>query len=69
MDRVTYAVDGMTCEHCVRAVTEEVARIDGVAAVAVDLASGAVTITSSRPVDPAAVRDAVTEAGYQLAAD
>jgi copper chaperone len=66
MDQTTYTVTGMTCEHCVRAVTEEVARIQGVEAVAVDLAAGTVTVTSAGPVDRAAVGDAVDEAGYQL---
>ena len=60
MGQATYAVTGMTCGHCVRAVTQEVSRIDGVSEVTVDLASGAVTITSSQPIDEAAVRDAVT---------
>ena len=36
----TYTVSGMTCGHCVAAVTEEVAKIDGVTDVGVDLASG-----------------------------
>ena len=67
MGQTTYAVTGMTFGHCVRAVTEEVSRIDGVTEVAVDLASGVVTVTSSQPIDQAAVRDAVTEAGYRLA--
>jgi copper ion binding protein len=64
----TYAVTGMTCEHCVRAVTEEVRRIQGVADVTVDLATGALTISSSQPIEEAAVAEAVEEAGYQLAA-
>ena len=64
----TYAVTGMTCEHCVRAVTEEVRRIEGVAEVRVDLPTGALTISSSEPIDQAAVAEAVEEAGYQLAA-
>lgn len=63
----TYAVTGMTCEHCVRAVTEEVRRIEGVAAVTVDLPTGALTISSSQPVEEAAVAEAVEEAGYRLA--
>jgi copper chaperone len=63
----TYAVTGMTCAHCVRAVTEEVGRIAGVTAVTVDLPSGALTITSPDPVDRAAVAEAVEEAGYRLA--
>lgn len=63
----TFTVSGMTCEHCVASVTEEVAEIAGVSNVAVDLASGAVTVTSDRPVAPDAMRAAVEEAGYELA--
>ena len=68
MTTSTFGVTGMTCEHCVRAVTEEVRRIDGVADVTVDLPTGGLTITSSDPVEEAAVAEAVEEAGYQLAA-
>jgi copper chaperone len=64
----TYTVVGMTCEHCVRAVTEEVGGIAGVTNVAVDLASGTVTVESTEPVGAAAVAAAVTEAGYEVAA-
>jgi copper chaperone CopZ len=63
----TYTVTGMTCAHCVGAVREEVGRIPGVTDVAVDLASGLVTITSERPVDTEDVRAMVDEAGYELA--
>lgn len=62
----TYTVDGMTCDHCVRAVTGEVKQIPGVADVAVDLASGTVTVTSDTDLDTAAVQAAVEEAGYEL---
>lgn len=64
----TYTVVGMTCEHCVRAVTEEVGGIAGVTNVAVDLASGTVTVGSREPVGAAAVAAAVTDAGYEVAA-
>jgi copper chaperone len=67
MSQDTYTVTGMTCGHCVASVTEEISEIDGVTDVAVDLPTGAVTVTSTTPVDPAAVRAAVEEAGYQLA--
>ena len=60
-------VTGMTCGHCVASVTEEVQEIPGVSAVDVVLETGAVTITSDQPVDDAAVKAAVEEAGYQLA--
>ena len=57
----------MTCGHCVASVTEEVTELDGVEAVDVDLATGAVTVTSTEPLEDDAVRAAVEEAGYQLA--
>ena len=63
----TYTVTGMTCGHCVASVTEEVQEIPGVQDVAVTLETGAVTVTSAEPLDAAAVRAAVEEAGYQLA--
>jgi copper chaperone len=60
----TYAVAGMTCEHCVRSVTEEVSEVPGVTAVDVDLATGRVTVTGAA--NDAAVRAAVAEAGYDV---
>jgi copper chaperone len=60
----TYAVAGMTCEHCVRSVTEEVSEVPGVTAVEVDLAGGRVSVQGDA--DDAAVRDAVAEAGYRV---
>ena len=62
----TYTVAGMTCGHCVSAVTEEVTALPGVTDVDVDLASGRLTVTSDAPVDDDAVRAAVDEAGYEL---
>ena len=66
----TYSVSGMTCSHCVAAVTEEVSRLDGVSAVDVALNAGGnsrVTVTSAAPLPVVAVRNAVDEAGYALA--
>ncbi len=63
----TYTVTGMTCDHCVRAVTSELSELPGVESVQVDLGSGAVTVTSSAPLAEDAVRAAVDEAGYELA--
>lgn len=62
----TFSVSGMTCDHCVAAVRAEVGRVDGVTGVDVQLATGAVTVESDRPVDPAAVSAAVGEAGYEV---
>lgn len=61
-----YGVDGMTCGHCVRAVTAEVGAIPGVCDVRVDLATATVTVDSEQPLDAAAVRAAVEEAGYEI---
>ncbi|PXY27362.1 heavy-metal-associated domain-containing protein [Prauserella muralis] len=67
-ETTTYTVTGMTCEHCVRSVTEEVGAIEGVTDVAVDLPTGKVTVTSTREIGAEHVRAAVEEAGYELAA-
>ena len=68
MSLTTYTVSGMTCGHCVASATEEISEIDGVTDVAVDLPTGAVTVTSTTPVDDADVRAAAEQAGYRLAA-
>lgn len=64
----TITVSGMTCGHCIAAVTEELTGIDGVTDVTVDLASGAVSISSDGPVDRALIANAIDEAGYEVVA-
>ena len=66
-DTRSYQVQGMHCAHCVSSVTEEVQEIPGVEAVDVVLETGALTVTSAGDLDDGAVREAVEEAGYQLA--
>jgi copper ion binding protein len=66
MTTTTYTVTGMTCGHCVNAVSTEIGALPGVTGVDVDLTRGAVTVTSEQPLDPDAVRAAVDEAGYEL---
>jgi copper chaperone CopZ len=64
-------VEGMTCQHCVKAVTAEVSRLAGVHGVDVALdAAGTteVTITSDGALDPVELREAIDEAGYDVAA-
>jgi len=67
----TFDVEGMTCDHCVHAVTEELQELDGVRAVDVDLKPGGIsriTLDSEREVSGAEVSDALDEAGaYALA--
>jgi copper chaperone len=73
MTATTYAVTGMTCAHCVRAVTEELTRLGGVTGVDVDLVpdgESTVTVTSAVPLAEQAVGAALREAGdYRLAGD
>ena len=62
----TYTVSGMTCGHCVQAVTDELIRLPGVRDVRVDLNSGQVTVESDGMLPLDEVRVAVDEAGYAL---
>ena len=62
-------VQGMTCGHCVAAVTSEISSLPGVTNVEVSLNAGAlsdVQVTSSAALDLADVRAAIDEAGYEL---
>lgn len=62
----TYTVEGMTCGHCRMAVTEEVTEVEGVTGVDVDLGTGRLTVRGEG-FDDADVREAVVEAGYEVA--
>lgn len=61
---LTYAVPGISCEHCVAAITEEVSELSGVDSVQVDLADKRVEVSGSE-LDDAAIRAAIAEAGYE----
>ncbi len=66
----TYRVTGMTCDHCVTAVTEELSALPGVRDVQVALVTGGtsdVRVVSETPLAENAVREAVDEAGYEYA--
>ena len=65
MNTKTYQVSGMTCGHCVKAVSEEVGQVSGVFHVSVDLDKGLVTVKGSG-IDDAAIKAAVDEAGYAV---
>lgn len=62
-----FKVEGMTCGHCVQAVTRELSSVPGVDSVDVDLEQGTATVTSAGGIDRELVRAAVDEAGYELA--
>ncbi|WP_235934610.1 heavy-metal-associated domain-containing protein [Paramicrobacterium chengjingii] len=66
----TFGVTGMTCEHCVKAVTEELSALGTVTNVSVELKpneESQITVTSDGPLETASVRAAVEDAGYTLA--
>jgi copper chaperone CopZ len=62
----TYRIAGMSCEHCVHAVTSELRKVVGVSEVTVDLDAGTATVLSTDDLDRADVAAAVDEAGYEL---
>jgi copper chaperone len=69
MATTTYPVTGMTCEHCVRAVTSELGGLAGVSEVGVELVPDGVslvTVTSDAPISEPAVTEALDEAGGYL---
>ena len=65
--RTEITVTGMTCQHCVMSVTEEVSEISGVSAVDVRLETGAVTVLADREVGTEEIAAAISEAGFGLA--
>lgn len=63
---LTYSVPGVTCEHCRTAISKEVGAVTGVESVDVDLTAKLVTVRGAG-VSDAAVREAIDEAGYDIA--
>ncbi|MDX1875495.1 cation transporter [Mycolicibacterium sp. 120266] len=61
---IVLRVEGMSCGHCVSAITAAVQPLPGVASVAVDLAAGTVTVTGTA--DPATVTAAIEDCGYDV---
>jgi copper chaperone CopZ len=65
-DTITFSVPGIHCEHCARAIRDEVSKIGGVETVDVDLPAKAVTV-HGRGLSDGDVREAIAEAGYEVA--
>lgn len=65
MSQLVFSVPGISCGHCANAISSEVGAVAGVSAVEVDIAARIVTVTGAP--DPAAVRSAIAEAGYEVA--
>jgi copper chaperone CopZ len=66
MPTTTYSVPGISCGHCITSITGEVSEVPGVAQVDVDLTTKTVSVTGD-PLDDAAIRAAIDEAGYEVA--
>jgi copper chaperone CopZ len=65
-EQLTYSVPDMSCDHCRAAITAEIEQLAGVSTVDVDLDAKRVTVAGEK-LDDAAVRDAIDEAGYDVA--
>jgi len=59
-------IKGMSCQHCVMAVTKALSAIDGIEKVSVDLASAAATYEETKPVALSVIAEAVRKAGYDV---
>jgi copper chaperone len=59
-------VKGMTCQHCVMAVTKALGALEGIKNVQVDLKSGLATYEEVKPVDPQKIAAAIKKAGYEV---
>jgi len=63
----TIKIKGMTCRHCVMAVTKALGSIDGIRDVQVDLQKGEAAFTEEKPVDRALIRERIVKAGFDVA--
>ena len=66
-DMTTIKIKGMTCRHCVMAVTKALGDIDGIRDVQVDLEKDEAAFTEERPVDRALIRERIVKAGFDVA--
>jgi copper chaperone len=64
----TMKVKGMSCQHCVMAVTKALKEIDGLQDIAVDLEKGEAAFTETKPVDKNLIKDKIKKAGYEVVA-
>ena len=65
-DMATIQIKGMSCNHCVMAVTKALGGIDGISNVKVDLAKGEATFDEANPVDRNVIRERIKKAGYEV---
>lgn len=62
----TIKIKGMSCNHCVMAVTKALGQIEGLNNIRVDLASGEASFDETKPVDMKLVAESIRKAGYEL---
>ena len=62
----TVKIKGMSCQHCVMAVTKALSGLPGVKDVQVDLKKGEATFVEEQPVEMQAIRDAIVKAGFEV---
>jgi len=62
----TIKIKGMSCKHCVMAVTKVLSGIEGIKDVRVDLEKGEASFEEERPVDMETVRQKIVKAGYEI---
>ncbi len=62
----TIKVKGMSCQHCVKAVTKALEEIDGVSGVKVDLLKGEASFEESQHVPEDVLKEKIKKAGFEL---
>ena len=62
----TIKIQGMSCDHCVKAVTRALDSIEGIRGVEVSLADGTASFEETLPVDPGTIREVIEKAGYDV---
>jgi copper chaperone CopZ len=67
MVKKTYLVPDVSCEHCVRAITNELTQISGVESVTVDIPTKVVTVAHQDSVTDQQIVAGIEEAGYEVA--
>jgi len=63
---VTISIKGMSCNHCVMAVTKALNEVDGIKDIKVDLSKGEATFEEERPTDMNAIKENIETAGYEI---
>jgi copper chaperone len=62
----TIRIKGMSCQHCVMAVTKALDEIEGIENVTVDLEGGEARFDETKPVDRETIRKRISDAGYEI---